>query len=232
MRAALAAALLAALVLPPLAAAHGPGSSTSLPGYTSSIAAVRPRGTALDVRVLGGDDRLRLTNRTGRDLVVLGYEGEPYLDFRPGKGVFQNTRSPAVYLNLDRLAQTQLPKSVNPRAKPSWSVVAPGNTYEWHDHRIHWMSTIPPPAVAKDPSKPQRVFDWTVPMRLNGKRAAISGTLDYAPPGGGGSSTLTIVAWIALGVAVLACATTAVVLLIRRRGAQPAGASGKTPSRR
>ena len=58
--------------------------------------------------ILEGDDRLALTNSTGEPLVVLGYEGEPYLRF-DAKGVHENVRSPAATLNDDRYARLELP---------------------------------------------------------------------------------------------------------------------------
>jgi hypothetical protein len=57
-----------------------------------------PATQGLSVTVLDYDDRLQLRNETGEPLVVLGYEGEPYLVFRDGR-VYRNTRSPATYLN-------------------------------------------------------------------------------------------------------------------------------------
>ena len=165
--------VLAALVLSPAAAAHGGGGTN----YRSEVTAVTP-ADGLIVLVLDNDDRLRLTAE--RETTVLGYEREPYLRFTSA-GVFRNARSPATYLNEERFGGVELPAEADPKAKPRWVKVADGRTYEWHDHRIHWMSTIPPRQVRDAPDARHHVFDWRVPISVEGQPGAIAGTLDYEP---------------------------------------------------
>ena len=135
----------------------------------------------MPVTVVDYDDRLELRNETGKQLVILGYQGEPYLAFRDGR-VYRNTHSPATYLNDDRFGRVALPKLADPKTPPEWEEVSPREVYEWHDHRIHWMSRTLPPKVRATKDKAQHVFDWTVPARLDGKRLTIAGSLDYEPP--------------------------------------------------
>jgi hypothetical protein len=90
----------------------------------------------LTMRVVDRGDQLALTNVTERDIVVLGYEGEPYLRVGP-RGVFSNQRSSATFLNRDRFPTIQLPAQVNPKAAPVWRRVGGGRTVTWHDHRAH-----------------------------------------------------------------------------------------------
>jgi hypothetical protein len=59
--------------------------------------------------------------------------------------------------------------------------VAPGVTYEWHDHRIHWTGREPPAGVGEHPDRIQRIFTWRVPGRADGAPFAITGFLGYAP---------------------------------------------------
>ena len=165
-----------ALVTVPAAAGHGGGRSD----YVSQVSAIRPDPQGLTAVVLERDDRLRLTAE--RPTTVFGYEGEPYLRFTDA-GVLRNANSPATYLNEERYGGVALPVGVGAKAEPRWVQVASGRTYEWHDHRIHWMSTIPPPKVRDEPDERQRVFDWRVPIEVDGRRGAISGTLDYEPKG-------------------------------------------------
>ena len=180
MRRALLAAALVALVAVPAAAAHGGGGAL---GFTSTVTSVTPPVEGLSVSVRDSDDRLLLRNETGKTVVILGYQGEPYLEFRPDR-VYRNTRSPATYLNDDRYAKVTLPADADPKADPVWERVSPRASYEWHDHRIHWMSQTMPPKVAAAKDQPHHVFDWTVPGLVAGKPLVIAGTLDYAPPPG------------------------------------------------
>ena len=174
-----AAATLVAAVLAPAAAAHGGGGGRL--GYHSTVIRLTPANPAVHVQVVDSDDRLQVHVDGNTTLIVDGYEKEPYLRFDPS-GVFRNTLSPATYLNDDRYGSVELPADANPKAAPVWVKVAPaGRLYEWHDHRIHWMSTTYPPVVAADKSIPHHIFNWTVPGTVDGKRLQIKGSLDYKP---------------------------------------------------
>jgi hypothetical protein len=184
------------------AQAH-PGSK--LTGYVSTVSAVVPNVLGVNAFVLGGDDRLRISNYSGKTLVILGYEGEPYLRFERS-GVYANTRSPAAHLNRFRRPRPLAPGVADPSAPPRWRKVAPGATYEWHDHRIHWAGHQPPPGVKVHPDRIQRIFTWRVPGRADGARFAITGFLGYAPApvtktaGGGGTSAWSIAAVVLGGI--------------------------------
>jgi hypothetical protein len=174
--------LLVAAILAPPVAAHGDGEAR---GFRSTVTSVSPDVSGLSVLVLDSDDRLRLSNRSGRTVEIEGYDGEPYLRFT-SDGVFRNSRSPATYLNEERYGDVKVPKEAGAKARPVWGRVARGRTYEWHDHRIHWMSTIDPRVVRDAPDEPHRVFTWKVPGTVEGEPLVISGRLDYEPPAEGG----------------------------------------------
>ena len=213
MRRAVLGVALAALVVCSAAAAHGGGGAL---GFRSTVTRVAPAVDGLTLTVLDYDDRLQLDNRTGKPLVILGYRGEPYLAFRDGH-VYRNTRSPATYLNDDRFGQVSLPAEADAKAAPAWQEVGQRETYDWHDHRIHWMSTTLPPKIEAAKDKPQHVFDWTVPVTLNGKPLRISGSLDYTPPPSGRPTTLLIIVLILVVVAGVAAVA---LRLLRERKAQ------------
>jgi len=195
-RALAAAAAAVCLLFVPAApaAAHGGPS-----GYVSTVTAVRPDVPGLRVDVVGGDDRLRLTAPRGTTVVVLGYDGEPYLRIGPD-GVDRNMRSPATYLNRDRYARVSMPGFASATASPTWERVAGGRTYTWHDHRIHWMNPDGPgPDV---PNSQRDLMNWTVTGRIDGRPLAIRGTLE--PAGTAGSSWWAYAAFPALALAALA----------------------------
>ena len=175
---ALVLAVLAAALFAPGAVAH---YGTGKLGYRSTIKKVEPRMPGLRFKILYGDDQVWLDNRSGKTVVVKGYSGEPYLRFAPA-GIFVNVRSPSGYLNQDRYARVQVPKSANAKADPKWEKLAGGDVWAWHDHRIHYMNPIPPPQIKSAPRKPHHVFDWKMPATENGKKFFIAGSLDYKPP--------------------------------------------------
>jgi hypothetical protein len=158
-------------------------------GFISRVTGIRPQVPGLSARIVFGDDQLEVTAPPGRTIMFTGYEGEPYIKFDP-TGVYWNDRSPARYLNSDRFARLDPPPRASAKARPVWVRVAAGHTYSWHDHRIHWMSPVPPPAVRDAPDEPHHVLDWRIPARVvGGPGFAVLGRLDYDPAAVAGKGT-------------------------------------------
>jgi hypothetical protein len=215
---AFAVAVFVAVLLPPFAAAH-PRAQGYARGFQSKILSVRPETAGLAIAVVDGDDRLRVENETGAELVVLGYDGEPYLRIGPG-GVHRNERSPSAYLNRDRFARVAVPLRADPAAKPVWRRVSPRPAWQWHDHRIQWMGAGPPVQVRDAPNETHVIFDWQVPARLGERALTVTGRLDYEPPAEDGASTALIAVVVITGIgAVLALG---LLLLRLRRGEEAA----------
>jgi hypothetical protein len=161
--------------------AHG-GDAPDGTNYRTAVTTVSPGLPGVAVRTVEAGARLELTNRSGRTVEVLGYDGEPYLEVRPD-GVYENTRSPATYLNTTLTGGTAVPAEADPAAPPTWRRVSEEPVARWHDHRAHWMSATPPPQVDTDPGRTHRIRDWTVPLRADGLvTAQVRGTLDWIPP--------------------------------------------------
>jgi hypothetical protein len=167
--------------------------------YRSEVDAVTPSGS-FAAEIIGGDAFVRVVVGPGTDLVVLGYEGEPYIWFAPDGVVSVNRRSPAAYLNDDRYAQVTLPEEAAPSAEPRWERAASGGVYSWHDHRTHWMSRTPP-AVVTETGRGEGVdiFEWSLPVLVGGSPGAIDGTLAWVP-----STTPALWVLIAIGFAAVA----------------------------
>ena len=131
------------------------------------------------LQVLNLDDRLELQNTSGKTVVVKGYQGEPYARLLGDGTVEVNHNSPAFYLNNDRTSTGTVPANAKPGATPDWQVVDRAGSFQWHDHRIHWMSTITPKQVT-DKTKRTKIFDWKVPLQVGaherrGQRHAVLG---------------------------------------------------------
>ena len=63
----------------------------------------------------------------------------------------------------------------DPKAAPDWKRIAATNAWEWHDHRVRWMSPLDPPRVRDAQDEKHRVLDRTVPLRSGTSRVAIAG---------------------------------------------------------
>lgn len=185
--------LLAATAAP--AGAHG-AAGISATNYLTRLERVTPEVPGVKMRVVESGSRFELVNTTDEELVVIGYQEEPYLRIGPN-GVFENRRSPATYLNASRRGTSSVPGSADPEAAPVWKKVSDGNVARWHDHRIHWMGDRDPPAVRRAPDRRQVVIpEWSIAMRIGERNIEARGNLLWVP---GPSAT----PWLALAVVLL-----------------------------
>ncbi|MGZ8751585.1 MAG: hypothetical protein ACXW1S_01265 [Acidimicrobiia bacterium] len=163
------------------AAAHGVGGLQPT-DYVTEVEGVRPAIPGVSVRAVDLGSKIELRNE-GRDPVtVLGYDDEPYLRVARD-GVFENTRSPSVFLNQGQTITGRIPDAYDSTATPEWRRTSSGNVARWHDHRAHWMGDQDPPVVARDRSRPHIVMrNWEVPVRVDGRTAIISGDARWIPP--------------------------------------------------
>jgi hypothetical protein len=169
------------LAAPTSALAHGADVDGVAGNYRSEITDAGVDGLIWNVR--GGDDLIELTNDTGSVVIVFGYQGEPYLRFVPGDGVYRNAASPATYLNDDRFGDVTMPAEVSfsapADAAAEWESVADANSYSWHDHRAHWMSRTDPPAVVADRDREHLVLEYEIPLEVAGSPVAATGELRW-----------------------------------------------------
>lgn len=199
-----AAIVVAALLVAAPASAH-----KANPNFLTRVDAVTPQTRGITVDVLNRDDQLLLTNRSDSDVLIAGYDDEPYARIDTDGTVSVNTRSPAYHLNEERFGDAPVPDGVDGKDRPRWKVLDRTGRFEWHDHRMHWMARSRPPQV-EDPDKRTTVFRWTVPLTVGGTRGDIAGTLFWTPRPGAPVGLI-----VALGAfTVLSCVGAVVV---RRR---------------
>ena len=137
--------------------------------YRTTVTSMTPAVAGVEVSVVGGDSFLRLVVDPGIEVVVLGYQQEPYLRIRTDGVVEENQRSPATYLNADRYGTGTPPAGADPTLAPNWLPVGTGGAWAWHDHRAHWMSPDPPAA-----SRPgTQIQANTVPLLVDGTAVAV-----------------------------------------------------------
>jgi len=192
-----------------------PAAAHETPKYESVYTGLKPAEPGLSVQVLGFDNQYELIDRTGKTVVIFGYQGEPYGRVLSDGTVQVNVRSPAYYLNQDRFGTTPVPKSASPKAAPVWKYEDKTGRFIWHDHRMHWMAHTLPNQV-KDQHKKTKIFDYSIPISVNGQRATVTGTLFWrgTPKG---APTGAIVALIAIVLAAVSF-----VVVVRRRRTRPA----------
>jgi hypothetical protein len=205
----------AGVVVLALAALAGPaGADPARPtNYRSHVTRVVPDSPHIDVKVVGGDGFLDVRVDRGHEVVVQGYDGEPYLRFLRDGTVQENQSSPATYLNRNRYATTPVPPALqgDTLPPPAWEKVGSGGHFAWHDHRIHFMGKDPSAVAGLDEGRPV-VWAGGVPMTVDGKKVVVHGEyrlLDAPSP----------LPW--LGIA--AAGTVLLVLIGRRRPVLVAG---------
>ncbi len=196
--AALAAALIVGVASP--ASAHTV-AGTGATNYRTTLL-TKPNLPGLRVQVIEIGSRFEATYTGRGDVIVLGYQGEPYLRIG-GRGVFENLRSPATYINRTRNGETP-PDDADHTGEPVWRKTSGGQTARWHDHRAHFMGNINPPAVRAAPGKQHTIVaDWKIPFRYDGKTYNAVGDLVWVP---GPSPKPYVAAMIAVAVIVLVAA--------------------------
>ncbi|MEX2324390.1 MAG: hypothetical protein WD576_01445 [Nitriliruptoraceae bacterium] len=167
----------------------------------ASVVTNAPELEGVTFTVYTGGFLIGLTNATDRDIIVAGYDGEPYLRIGPD-GAFENRHSAATYLNRERYGDVAVPPRVDPASDPDWIRVSAQPSWVWHDHRTHWMSPQPPRFVEASVvtrllmrarlvgpigsgGEQQGAFqEWQIPFEHDQHAYVISGELRWidAPP--------------------------------------------------
>jgi hypothetical protein len=199
--------LVAFALLAPTSSAFAHGGN---PNYRSVINEVTPKVPEVSFQVLNYDSYMQLLDQKGHEVTIYGYEKEPYARILANGNVQVNKRSPATYLNDNRFAEVTVPPIADPKAAPLWQTVDDSGTFVWHDHRMHYMSPDLPPQV-KDKGTKTKIFDYAIPISVDGKRGDVDGTLFWV-----GSASTSKLPFL-LAAVVIVVGGTALVLFVRRR---------------
>ncbi len=182
------------------AAAHGAsGSATgaAASNYQQRIDGFDPGVEGVELTIDPVTQQLVLTNTGTAEVTLMGYSGEPYLRVGP-TGVWENTRSPSVYLNTSVDGTAAVPETADATAEPDWRQRSTGTSVRWHDHRTHWMGGTPPIAQLL-PTQTHEIAGWTVPLDIDGTRVDATGTTLWVP---GPDSTGWLLLAVVLGLVV------------------------------
>lgn len=170
--------------------------------FESSISGLEPArlGVGIELRMLDHDSQVELTNESGKTVIVMGYEGEPYARLESAGPVFLNVRSPALPLNNDRWGRTAPTGSEDAAAPPRWVQVGDHGKLAWFDRRTQFRGSGTPPTVT-DPSSRQKLWSYRIPLLVGAERAEIRGTLYWT-----GRRPFPIAVFLVLLIATAACA--------------------------
>ncbi len=181
----------ASVLCPGLASAHGADAATSS-NYRTRITSVAPSRDGLTVEVIDSGGQVRLSNNTGEQVIVLGYQGEPYLRIT-AQGTEENLRSPATFLNKTRDGLGAVPPDVDSKAPPRWQRTSSSLSVSWHDHRTHWMSSAPPLEVRAEPDRAHVIFAaWTISLLVGNEVVTVTGDLTWIPPPGQSKTLISV----------------------------------------
>jgi len=187
-----------------------PAPSSDARYYRSSVLTVTPPAAGLDVVVAAGG-AVTVTNRTGRDVVVLGYAGEPYLRLTASGMVLRNRDALTTALVAGRVPGRTAGAGGTPRV--DWEHVSHEPAVTWADARVTWSGAARPPVVGQDEHAAHRVFDWALQLTVDGRPTVVHGAVDWTGiPAPAPDDRLP---WGLVG-AVLAVTLVAVGLLLRR----------------
>jgi hypothetical protein len=143
---------------PPGTAAAHTGAPTVALDFQLKVSNATRALPGVRVDLVDGDRGLRLRVDRHETLIVRGDLGEPVIRF-DAAGVWVNRRSPTA-------AAVKLAPASSSAGGVAWDLRTRSHTLRWHDHRLA------PPRAAQTGV----VGRWSVPILVNGNRAAIEGT--------------------------------------------------------
>jgi hypothetical protein len=152
--------VMASLVAPPPAAAHL-RSGTVAVDYRASVFA--SRRSAYSAQIFQSDRAVGVRIKPGHVVVLLGYLGEPVFRLDP-VGLWVNAASPTA-LVLRLVKKSDWVVAVTPR----WRLARGRRSVIWQDSRAQGLT----PGVRRG--------GWSVPLIVDGRRAALRGELERFP---------------------------------------------------
>jgi hypothetical protein len=152
------------------AAAHGTGTNQT------EVTSIRPRVPGLQVTVTKDGSWVSLTNTGSAPVLVLGYEGEPYLRVDP-TGSWRNARSSTALL-AESATHGNPAETVTVDQAPHWVRLSTRPTVGFHDLRVPTTSTG---RHLGSSSAPRVITSWSLPMRVGHQDVTVRGTLSWRP---------------------------------------------------
>jgi hypothetical protein len=213
----------AALIAGTVALTGGANARAAVPGgtdpdakyYLSSVTAIEPATPGLEVVVHGSGDSVTMTNRTGKQVIVVGYSGEDFLRFS-SSGVDKNVNSLTAALEQTQ-GKGPLPKKFDAASKlpTKWQRVSNTNSLAWSDFRTRWGANQRPPIVSKQPHSRHQVFVWAIQLKVGKQATLVRGDVTWI--GTPAPARTNLVAKVGVAALILALIGAGLAIGLRRR---------------
>jgi hypothetical protein len=177
--------------------------------YATAVTSVAPAVPLLTATATSDGASVSIAYTGTQTVIVYGYFHEPYLRITPA-GVDENTNSPSVDLNQSQNIGS-LGDGSGINKTPVWKHISDTRVATWHDHRVHWMGSDPPPVAQRDPGVDHLIETWKLDLLVGSTPVVVNGTLTWLKWSAG--SKLPLVLGVSVTVVVIGIA----VLLVRRR---------------
>lgn len=175
----------------------GSGDDVQPRNTEAVVTAVSPQlPEDVKVDIVGTDTFVRVRS-SGHEVVIPGYEQEPYIEISTANEVRVNVNSITYLLNQTRYG-SNVPEMTTDEVQ--WETVSTNGEYMWHDHRVHWMSQKPPATMNDD----GLIQTWVIPLTVDSQPITVSGELylrDAASRLWWGIGALVLVAAVVLSIA-------------------------------
>jgi len=156
-----------AMINPAPAAAHIAGTGASPSNYRTVVTAIRPAVPTMEVTVGLGGQWVRITNQGAAEIIVLGYQGEPFLRLSQNRVQVNQLSKTAAETGQTR----GVPAPEEPTTEPRWVPLRDGDSATWTDARVDAPTDR---ALASE--------SWQLPLVVDGQQVTVVGTRDRIPP--------------------------------------------------
>lgn len=142
-------AFLAITLEPARADAHGIGG-LGPSNTTAKVISVKPPTSDFKAESIENGDRFKITRTNSASVIIFGVDSEPYIKLDIN-GVFINQKSATRLINQstrESISKKDLniayaKTSSDPNEPPVWKKVSSASSYIFHDHRTHYMGSVP-----------------------------------------------------------------------------------------
>jgi hypothetical protein len=170
-RAAWAVALLPLLVV----AAASPASAHGTGRNQTAVTSIRPHVHGLQVTVTKDGSWVTVANTGSAPVLVLGYEGEPYLRV-DATGSWRNSRSSTAMLSRPTRGRSSV-ETVTANQAPRWVRLSTRSKVRFHDLRVPTTST----RRHLGSVSARVITSWSLPLRVGRQDVTVIGTLSWRP---------------------------------------------------